>query len=58
MMNIFSNLIEHCIEVFIDDFSLYGFSFDDCLANLVKVLDKCIENDLVLSYEKCHFMVT
>ncbi|KAK7347615.1 hypothetical protein VNO80_22151 [Phaseolus coccineus] len=40
------------------DFSLYGSPFDDFLANLVKLLDKCIENDLVLSYEKCHFMVS
>ena len=58
MMSLFSYLTEYCIEIFMDDFSLYGSSFDDCLANLVKVLDKYIENDLVLSYEKCHFIVS
>jgi len=58
IMSIFSDLIEHCIEVFMNDFSIYGSSFNDCLTNLSKVLDRCIKNNLVLSYEKCHFMVS
>jgi len=41
-----------------DDFSIYGSSFNDCLTNLSKVLDRCTENNIVLSYEKCHFMVS
>ncbi|CAM8972455.1 unnamed protein product [Rhodiola kirilowii] len=45
------------MEVFMDDFSVYGSSFDDCLANLTKVLKRCIETNLVLNWEKCHFMV-
>ncbi|CAM8988170.1 unnamed protein product [Rhodiola kirilowii] len=45
------------MEVFMDDFSVYGSSFDDCLANLAKVLNRCIETNLVLNWEKCHFMV-
>ena len=53
-MSIFSDLIEHCIEVFMDDFSIYGTSFNDCLASFNKVLGRCIENNLVLSCEKCH----
>ena len=57
-MSIFYDLIEHCIEVFMDDFSIYGSFFNYCLTNLSKVLDRCIENILVLSYEKCHFMVS
>ena len=40
-----------------DDFSVYGKSFADCLANLDKVLTKCSEVDLVLNWEKCHFIV-
>ncbi|XP_070042925.1 uncharacterized protein [Nicotiana tomentosiformis] len=32
-------------------------SFDDCLANLDKVLARCEETNLVLNWEKCHFMV-
>ena len=41
-----------------DDFSVYGSSFDACLDNLSKVLQRCKETNLVLNWEKCHFMVT
>ncbi|PKI66254.1 hypothetical protein CRG98_013335 [Punica granatum] len=58
MMNIFSDMIENYIEVFMDDFTVYGDSFDCCLAKLSKVLHLCIESNIVLNYEKCHFMVT
>ncbi|KAK1667395.1 hypothetical protein QYE76_055554 [Lolium multiflorum] len=44
-------------EVFMDDFSIYGNSFDSCLRNLDKVLQRCEETNLVLNWEKCHFMV-
>jgi hypothetical protein len=57
MMAIFSDLIEKVMEVFMDDFSVYGKTFKDCLANLDKVLRRCQEADLVLNWEKCHFMV-
>ncbi|CAM8948103.1 unnamed protein product [Rhodiola kirilowii] len=57
MMAIFSEFIEEIMEVFMDDFSVYGSSFDDCLANLAKLFKRCIEMNLVLNWEKCHFMV-
>ena len=57
MMAIFSDFIEEIMEVFMDDFSVHGTSFDDCLKNLEKVLTRCGEVDLVLNWEKCHFMV-
>ena len=57
MMSIFSDYIENIIEVFMDDFSVYGNSFDNCLENLTLVLKRCIETNLVLNWEKCHFMV-
>jgi hypothetical protein len=41
-----------------DDFSVFGDSFDDCLTNLEKVLSRCEEKNLVLNWEKCHFVVT
>ena len=41
-----------------DDFSVFGDSFDDCLSNLQKVLIRYEEKNLVLNWEKCHFMVT
>ena len=57
MMAIFSDYIENIMKVFMDDFSVYGVSFDNCLTNLSKVLKRCIEVNLVLNWEKCHFMV-
>jgi hypothetical protein len=57
MMVIFSDLIEIVMEVFMDDFSIYAKTFEDCLANLDKVLKRCQMADLVLNWEKCHFMV-
>ena len=57
MMSIFTDMLEDIMEVFMDDFSVFGISFDNCLENLGKVLQRCIESDLILNWEKCHFMV-
>jgi len=46
---IFFDMIEQCIEVFMDDFSVFGSSFDDYLANLTKVLQRCREKNLTLN---------
>jgi hypothetical protein len=56
-MVIFSDLIEKVMEVFMDDFSIYGKTIEDCLANMDKVQKWCQMADLVLNWEKCHFMV-
>ncbi|GKC57707.1 reverse transcriptase, partial [Tanacetum coccineum] len=56
-MAIFHELIEDGMEVFMDDFSVFGSSFDHCLKNLEKMLKRCEETNLVLNWEKCHFMV-
>ncbi|PKA45840.1 hypothetical protein AXF42_Ash021653 [Apostasia shenzhenica] len=57
MLAIFSDLVEYYIEVFIDDFSVFGNSFDHYLENLTKVLKRCIEKNLTLNWKKYHFMV-
>jgi hypothetical protein len=57
MMAIFSDLIEKVMEVFMEDFFVYGKTFEDCLANLDKVRKRCQMADLVLNWEKCYFMV-
>ncbi|KAL0729919.1 hypothetical protein Bca4012_026012 [Brassica carinata] len=57
MMSIFSDLIEDIVEIFMDDFSVYGSSFSACLSNLCRVLQRCEDTNLVLNWEKCHFMV-
>ncbi|XP_047949328.1 uncharacterized protein LOC125195186 [Salvia hispanica] len=56
MMSIFSDLLEDCIEIFMDDFTVYGDSFETCLGHLDVVLERCRKKNLVLNYEKCHFM--
>ena len=56
-MAIFSDMVEKSIEVFMDDFSVIRSTFDDFLLNLTLVLKRCRETNLVLYWEKCHFMV-
>nr|XP_017221472.1 PREDICTED: uncharacterized protein LOC108198219 [Daucus carota subsp. sativus] len=56
-MAIFSDMVGDFLEVFMDDFSVFGDSFDDCLYNLGKVLERCECTNLVLNWEKCHFKV-
>ncbi|CAN6700865.1 unnamed protein product [Malus baccata var. baccata] len=57
MVSIFSDYVEKIIEIFMDDFSVFGNSFDHCLNNLTLILKRCVETNLVLNWEKCHFMV-
>uniref|UniRef100_A0A2N9IGG3 Reverse transcriptase domain-containing protein n=1 Tax=Fagus sylvatica TaxID=28930 RepID=A0A2N9IGG3_FAGSY len=60
MISLFSDMVERFLEVFMDDFSVFGDSFDDCSQprSKDKVLIRCEEKNLVLNWEKCHFMVS
>ena len=58
MMSMFSVLVEKVMEIFMDDFKVYGSSFEHCLKNLETVLQRCQDKNLALNWEKCHFMVT
>ncbi|GKE83569.1 hypothetical protein Tco_1557311 [Tanacetum coccineum] len=57
MMAIFHNMIEETMEVFMDDFSVFEDSFSSCLSHLDKMLKQNEDTNLVLNWEKCHFMV-
>ena len=57
MLSIFSDMVVRIIEVYMDDITVYGESFDECLIHLETILHICIEKNLVLNWEKCHFMV-
>ncbi|GJT76901.1 reverse transcriptase domain-containing protein [Tanacetum coccineum] len=57
MIAIFHDMCEDFMEVFMDDFSVFGNSFDSCLNNLSIMLARCEETNLVLNREKCHFLV-
>nr|GEX16728.1 reverse transcriptase domain-containing protein [Tanacetum cinerariifolium] len=56
MMTIFHDMIEQTMEVFMDDFSIFGNSFSTCLTNLEKMLKRCEDTKLALNWEKSHFM--
>ncbi|GJV35024.1 reverse transcriptase domain-containing protein [Tanacetum coccineum] len=57
MMAIFHDMIEKTMEVFMDDFSVFGDSFSTCLSHLEKMLKLCEDTNLSLNWEKSHFMV-
>ncbi|GJZ00244.1 reverse transcriptase domain-containing protein [Tanacetum coccineum] len=57
MLVIFYDMTEESVEVFMDNFFVFGNSFNTCLNNLDKMLQHCKDAHLVLNWEKCHFMV-
>ncbi|GKC31774.1 reverse transcriptase domain-containing protein [Tanacetum coccineum] len=57
MMAIFHDMIEETMKVFMDDFSVFGDSFSSCLSYLDKMLKWCEDTNLVLNWEKSHFMI-
>ncbi|GJX38805.1 reverse transcriptase domain-containing protein [Tanacetum coccineum] len=57
MITIFHDMIEETMEVFMDDFSVVGDTFSSCLSHLDKMIKWCDDTNLVLNWEKCHFIV-
>ncbi|GKC65423.1 reverse transcriptase domain-containing protein [Tanacetum coccineum] len=57
MMAIFHDMIEKTMEVFMDDFSVFGNSFKNCLSRVDKMLQRCEDTNICLNWEKSHFMV-
>ena len=57
MLSIFADMVEDSMEVFMDDFSVVGDTFEECFTHLGQVLQRCMETNLVLNWEKCHCMV-
>ena len=51
MMAIFHDMVEDFVEIFMNDFSVFGDSFDMCLENLDSVLASCEETNLFLNWE-------
>ena len=49
MMSMFSDLEEEAMEIFMDDFSVYGSSFEKCVENLEIVLRRCQDKNLALN---------
>ncbi|GJY32063.1 reverse transcriptase domain-containing protein [Tanacetum coccineum] len=57
MMAIFHDMIKKTMEVFMDDFSVFGNSFGNCLSHVDKMLQRYEDTNLCLNWEKSHFMV-
>jgi len=57
VIGIFSDMLNDSLEIFMDDFTPYGVSFEDVLQNLEKVLKRCAQAHLSLGTEKCHMMM-
>nr|GFC58802.1 reverse transcriptase domain-containing protein [Tanacetum cinerariifolium] len=57
MLAICHDMVEKTMEVFMDDFSVFGNSFETCLFRLDKMLQRCEDTKLCLNWEKSHFMV-
>ena len=57
MMAIFYDYIDKITEIFTDDFSIFGPSFDYYFHYLDLFLQRCMETNLVLNWEKCYFLV-
>ncbi|GJY12699.1 reverse transcriptase domain-containing protein [Tanacetum coccineum] len=52
MMAIFHDMIEKTMEVFMDDFSVFGDSFSTCLTHLEKMLKLCEDHQLSLNWKR------
>ena len=58
MLAIFEDMVGEVMEVYMDDFLVFKNSFNECLSHLELVLQRCEDTNLVLNWEKCHFMAS
>jgi hypothetical protein len=58
MLGIFVDIIHDCVEVYMDDFTIYENTYQEALDNLEKVLIRCQEMNLSLIHEKCKMLLT
>jgi hypothetical protein len=58
VIGIFSDMVNDCMEIFMNEFTPYGTDFDEALSNLERVLKRCIQSHLSLSTKKCHMMMS
>jgi hypothetical protein len=58
VLGIFVDLIHDCVEVYMDDFTVYGNTYQEALDNLEKILIRCQKMNLSVSHEKCKILLT
>ena len=49
MISMFSDLVEEAMEIFMNDFLVYGSSFENCLENFEIVLQRCQDKNQALN---------
>ena len=57
MVSMFSSMEEEVMEIFMDDFSVYGSSFQKCLNFLETVIQRCQERNLALNCKKYYYII-
>jgi hypothetical protein len=57
IIGIFCNLIHDCVDIYMDDFTIYGYMFKESIDSLCKFLERCQETNLSLSHENCHMLL-
>jgi len=58
VLGVLFNLIHDYVEVYMDDFTVYGNTFKEAIQILEKVLIRCQETNFPLSHEKCYMLLT
>ena len=57
VISIFANISHDCMEIYMDDFTKFGVTFEEAMINLQKVLVRCQEHNLTLNSEKCFMLM-
>lgn len=58
VLSIFVDLIHECVEVYMENFTVYGNTYEEAKGNLEKVLQRCEDTNLSLNHEKRHILMT
>ena len=53
----FFYMVERFLKVFMVNFFVFVDSFNQCLYHLTIILQRCIQKNFILNWEKCHFIV-
>ena len=57
VISIFADISHDCMEIYMDDFTTFGVTFEEAMVNLEKVLVRCQEHNLALNSEKCFMLM-
>lgn len=58
VLSIFVDIVNDCVEVYMDDFTVCGNTYEEAKTNLEKLRKRYIDTNLSLSHEKCYILMT